>query len=195
MEHIFVKIMSELTELSEEEKEDIRLTFPIKVFEKGTYLLKQGNVAKDAYYVISGCIRAYELSDGNDKTIAFLTEGQCAANFQSLSNKTPSNYSYVCLEKTTVTVSNSVKELALYKKYPRFEAFCISGMEKMMGEKQEELASFMTMKPEQRYLHLLATRPSITQRVPQHQLASFLGIKPQSLSRIKSRILDKEKNM
>ncbi|PIB30703.1 cyclic nucleotide-binding protein [Maribacter sp. 4U21] len=193
MEHIFIQIMSEMTELTKEEKKDITLTFPIKIFKKGSVLLKQGNVAKDAYYVVKGCIRAYELVHGDEITTAFLTEGQCAANFQSLSNNEPSKYSYECLEETTATVSNSAKEIAFYKKHPRFEAFCISGMEKMMGEKQEELTSFMTMKPEQRYMHLLKTRPGLIQRVPQHQLASFIGIKPQSLSRIRSRILEKEK--
>ncbi|MFS4468521.1 Crp/Fnr family transcriptional regulator [Maribacter sp. 2210JD10-5] len=194
MEHILVEIMSRLTPLTSQEKLAIEDSFPIKNFDKGTYLLKKGEIATEAYFVIKGCIRAYEIMDGEEKTIAFFTENQSAANFNSLANEEPSILNFVCSEDTTVAICNVEKEAALYQKYPRFETFCRTGMEKMMGNQQAQLTSYMTMKPEQRYLDLLAKRPNLIQRVPQHQLASFLGIKPQSLSRIRGRIIRKERD-
>ncbi len=188
MEHILVTLLSEMTTLSEEEKHAIEDSFPIKTYEKGTYLMKQGEVARNAYYVIAGCLREFELIDGEEKTTAFYTEEQSAINFNSLVNQCPSKRNFICEELTTVAILNGEKEQQLYKKFPRFESFCRSGTEQMMGAGQEQLAEFITLKPEQRYLKILQERPDLINRVPQYHLASYLGIKPESLSRIRKRI-------
>lgn len=188
MPHILVEMMSQLTQLSKEEQSAIENSFLIKTFEKGAYLLKEGQVAKDTYFIIKGCIREYKLIDGEEKTTAFFTEHQPVANFNSLANQAPSNQNFVCCEATTVTILNEEKEQALYRQFPRFEAFCRTGMEKMMGEKQNQLVDFIALKPEQRYLKLQQERPDLLNRVPQYQIASYLGIKPETLSRIRKRL-------
>lgn len=192
MEHILVELMSQLTQLSEEEKTAITESFPIKTFEKGSYLMKQGKLAKNAYYVIEGCIREFELIGGEEKTTGFFIENESAANFNSLANQIPSNRSFVCEEKTTVAILSAEKEQQLYDKYPRFETFCRSGMEQMLGNEKEQLAELITLKPEQRYLKLLQEKPDLLNRVPQYHVASFLGIKPETLSRIRKRIVLKK---
>lgn len=189
MKHILVELMSELTHLTEEEKSAIESSFPIKEFDKEVHLLKEGQVAQNAYFVIQGCIREYELIDGEEKTIEFYTDHQSAANFKSLTNGTPSKRYFICNEKTTVAVLNSEKEKELYRKYPRFETFCRSGMEKMFGEKQSQFAEYVSLKPKQRYLKLQEQRPDLINRVPQFQIASYLGIKPETLSRIRKRLV------
>jgi len=187
--HILVEVMSELTPLTEEEKLDIENSFPIEKFHCGTYLLREGQIAKEAYFIIEGCIREYKLSDGEEKTTAFFTEEQSVINFDSMINQTPSKINFVCAENTTVAILNSEKEKALYKKHPRFESFCRNGVEKMIGEKHEQLADFITLKPEQRYLKLQEERPDLINRIPQYHIASYLGIKPETLSRIRKRIV------
>lgn len=191
MKHILVEILSSLTTISEDEALDIEQSFPVKTYDKGTYLLKEGQIAKSAYFVVEGCIREYELRDGIEKTTGFFTENQSAANFQSLAGKVPSKQNFVCAEKTTVAVLNSEKEQELYRKHPRFETFCRTGMEKMMGDKHNELAEFISLKPEERYLKLQEDRPELINRVPQYQIASYLGIKPETLSRIRKRLIKK----
>jgi len=186
--HILVEVMSKLTHLTEEEELDIESSFPIKTFNKGTYLLKEGQVAKEAYFVIEGCVREYKLSDGEEKTTAFYTEEQSVINFDSMLNQAPSKISFVCTENTSLAILNSEKEKELYKKHPRFETFCRNGVEQMMGVKQEQLAGFITLKPEQRYLKLREERPDLINRVPQYYIASYLGIKPETLSRIRVRL-------
>lgn len=192
MNHILIEMMSQMTSLTEEEKMDIEQSFPIKTYGKGTNLLKEGQVAKNAYFVIKGCIREYELIDGEEKTTAFFTEEQSATNFNSLANQIPSRQYFVCTEETTVAILNTEKEQGLYQKHPRFESFCRTGMEKMLGEKHMQLAEFISLKPEQRYLKLQEERPNLLQRVPQYQIASYLGIKPETLSRIRKKIAEEK---
>jgi len=96
----------------------------------------------------------------------------------------------VCSEITTVAILRDDKEKELYQKFPRFEIFCRTGMEEMMGQKQEQLTEFMVLNPEQCYLKLRNERPDLLNRVPQYQIASYLGIKPETLSRIRARIIN-----
>ena len=188
MEHILVQFMSQLTALTQEESIAIEKSFPIRTYEKGHHLLKEGRIASDAFFVIEGCIREYELLDGVEVTTAFYTENQSAINFNSQVNKIPSSKYFECSEKTTVAVLNGEKEKALYQSHPRFERFCREGMEQMMGTQQKTLSKFIVSGPKERYLQLLQERPGLIHRVPQYQIASYLGIKPETLSRIRKKM-------
>lgn len=189
MKHILVELLSQLTPINEAEKAAIEKSFPIVNYPKGTYLLKEGQIAKNAYHVIEGCIREYQLIDGLEKTTAFFTEQQSAANFTSLANQTPSKHNFVCTENTKLAVLNAEKEQELYRQFPRFETFCRTGMEKMLGEKHNHLAEMIVLKPEERYLKLQKERPDLINRVPQYQIASYLGIQAETLSRIRRRMV------
>jgi len=98
------------------------------------------------------------------------------------------------MEDTQVAILNVDKEQDLYQQFPRFESFCRTGMEKMLGEKQNQLVEYIALKPEQRYRKLQAERPELINRVPQYTIASYLGIKPETLSRIRSRMAAKKKS-
>lgn len=188
MENTLVEMMSNLIELTDEEKKGILEAFPIKTYTKGTILLKENQIAKNAFVVIKGCIREYYIQDGEEITSEFYTELQSAANFDSMTNNKPSKYYFTCTEDTTVAIMNPEKETALYKKFPRFGEVCRVEMEKILGESQEKLSNFKNSTPKERYLNLVKNRPDLTQRVPQYQLASYLGIKPETLSRIRKKI-------
>ncbi|MBU2912832.1 MULTISPECIES: Crp/Fnr family transcriptional regulator [Reichenbachiella] len=194
MSHILVELISEMTQLTPDESLAIEESFPIKTYPKGTILLKVGQVAKEAYFVISGCIRNYEILEGEEKTWDFYTDHQSAANFNSLVYGSPSTKNMVCSEETTVAIVNTKKEQELYTKFPRFETFCRTGMEQMFGTQQEEMSKFSILSPEDKYQHVLKKRPGLINRVPQYQLASYLGIKPETLSRIRKRISEKKLN-
>ncbi len=189
MENILVEMMSNFIDLTDDEKQGILDAFPIKTFIKESFLLKEGQISKDAFVVIKGCIRKYYLQEGEEITSEFYTEFQSAANIDSMVNQKPSKYYLICSEDTTVAIMNSEKENDLYKKFPRFEEVCRVEMEKMLGASQEELLVFKNASPKERYLNLLKERPNLINRVPQYQLASYLGIKPETLSRIRKRII------
>ena len=195
MEHILVKFMSQLTSLTNDEKKSIEDSFPVKTFKRKHLLLREGMIANNAFFVIKGCIREYQLLDGEEKTTAFYTENQSAINFISQANQTPSSKYFECTEETTVAILNGEKEKSLYNKHPRFERFCREGMEQMMGIQQETLSRFIVSDPKERYLQLLNQRPELINRVPQYQIASYLGIKPETLSRIRKRMASKNINV
>ncbi len=188
MKHIFVDLISQMTTITQEEELFIEHTFPIKTFEKGNYLLKEGKVAKESFFVIKGCVREYLLLDGEEKTIAFYTENQSLGNQSSISNKTPSKINFICSEQTTVVITDVKKEKEFYNKFPRFKEFCFEEMDRIIGKQREELTEFYRLKPEDKYLKLVKERRDLLNRVPQYQIASYLGVKPETLSRIRARM-------
>ncbi len=107
--------------------------------------------------------------------------------------KAPSEYYVACVEDCIMTVGNSDMEVETNSNFPKFELMCRLLSEELLAKQQINFDEFKTSSPEQRYLNLLQSRPDLIQRVPQHQLASFLGMKPQSLSRLRARILEKNK--
>lgn len=191
MKNILVEQMQTLTKLSQEEILAIEESFLITTLKKGEFLLKEGEVAKDSFSIIEGCIRKYHIKDGEEIIVDFFIEGDTVADFNSLANKVPSNYYFSCCERTTVVVFNAQKEAELYMKIPRFETICRVEFEKMMGEKMDEKESFLGKTPEEKYLSVLQERPGLINRVPHYQLASYLGIRPETLSRIRKRISKK----
>ena len=184
--------ISKYISLTEDERNAILSTDLFKSVKKGTVLLREGQKSKESYFVLKGCIRVYYIKDGEEKTTAFYTEMD-AFTPHCVINKTPSEYFIRCVEDTTLTVSNSEMEAEINSKFPKFEIMCRMLSEELLAKQRIDFDEFKTSSPEQRYLNLLQKRPDLIQRVPQHQLASYLGIKPQSLSRLRSRILEKSK--
>ena len=107
-------------------------------------------------------------------------------------NKIPSDYYISCVEDSILLVSNTDMSVEVNSKFPKFDIMCRMLSEELLAKQRIDFDEFKTSSPEQRYLNLLQKRPDLIQRVPQHQLASFLGIKPQSLSRLRARILEKK---
>ncbi|WP_339787516.1 Crp/Fnr family transcriptional regulator [uncultured Imperialibacter sp.] len=177
--------------LTEEETEVLNDCIPIRSYKKGTILLREGQIATECYFNIKGCVRHYYLSDGEEKTTQFYTEEQSIASMNSYLNKVPANHYLECLEDTTLAVFGYEKEKELYRKHPKFESLCRLSMEDDFGKQQEMLANYIIQSPEERYLNLLETRPNLLNRVPQYHLASYLGVKPESLSRIRKRVAEK----
>ncbi len=191
MENELVQLISRFIKLNTEEANAFTECIPIKKFKKGDLLLNEGQVSRDSYFVITGCVRKYYIINGEERTTEFYIENESIASLQSYTNKTPANHYFECLEDCRLAVLNYEKEQELFKRVPKYEALCRMSMENDFGEQQEALATFITSSPEERYKNLLETRPDLLQRVPQYYLASYLGVKPESLSRIRKRIIKK----
>ena len=192
MENILFDFIAKYISLTENEKNAILSLDLFHSVKKGTILLKEGQESEESYFVLKGCIRTYYIIDGEEKTTAFYTELN-ALTPHCVINKTPSDYFISCVEDCILLVSNSDMGVEINSKFPKFEIMCRMLSEELLAKKQIDFDEFKISSPEQRYLNLLQSRPDLIQRVPQHQLASYLGIKPQSLSRLRARILEKSK--
>ncbi len=192
MEDILFDFMSKYISLTEEEKNIILSLDIFRTVKKGTILLKEGQKSKSSYFVLKGCIRTYYVIDSEEKTTAFYTEME-ALTPPCVITQTPSEYYVSCIEDTLLTVTNSDMEVEVNAKFPKFEIMCRKLSEENLAKQQINFDEFKTSSPEQRYLNLLQKRPDLIQRVPQYQLASYLGIKPESLSRVRARITEKNK--
>ena len=192
MEDILFGFISKYVSLTEEEKNAIISLDLFRSVKKGTTLLKEGQKSKDSYFVLEGCIRTYYVLDSEEKTTGFYTEME-ALTPPCVVNKTPSEYYISCVEDSILTVSNTDMEVEINTKFPKFEIMCRILAEELLAKQRIDFDAFKTSSPEQRYLNLMQSRPDLIQRVPQHQLARYLGIKPQSLSRLRARIIQKNK--
>ncbi|PBQ32806.1 cyclic nucleotide-binding protein [Sphingobacteriaceae bacterium] len=192
MQDLLFDFISKYVSLTDDEKNALLSLDLFHSVKKGTTLLKEGQSSKESYFVLNGCIRTYYIIDGEEKTTAFYTEMD-ALTPHCVINKAPSEYFISCVEDSILTISNSDMEEEINSKFPKFDIICRKFSEELLAKQQLDFDEFKTSSPEQRYLNLLQKRPDLLQRVPQHQLASFLGIKPQSLSRLRTRILEKSK--
>lgn len=191
MKNKLFDFISKYISLSEDEKNVLLSLDIFHSIKKGTVLLTEGQKTKESYFVLKGCIRTYYIIEGDEKTTAFYTEME-ALTPPSVINKTASDYYVSCVEDSILLISNSDMEIEINAKFPKFDLMCKLLSEELLAKQRIDFDEFKTSSPEQRYLNLIQKRPDLIQRVPQHQLASYLGIKPQSLSRLRARILEKK---
>ena len=186
-------LISNFKPLTKEEVDLIVERTVVKEFKKGEILLREGQIPTKCYMVVEGCIREYLIKNGDEKSTAFYTESE---TFTPPSQKgKPSNHYWECVEDSVLTVSTKGYEEELRALLPRLnDVFQQIAIDKINYEK-EELSQFISSTPEERYLNLLEKKSHLLARVPQHQIASYLGMKPQSLSRIRKRVIEKEKNL
>lgn len=181
-------VVSNFPMVSAREAEALSVFSQIKSFAQGDFLLREGQIQKGCFFVVSGCVREYYLIDGEERTTAFYTDMQPVTSVTSSKPKTPVKFYLECLEGSVVSYMTIEAEMEMYRQFPQAESYCRIGAEEIISEYQNMLAAYMVSTPEERYRKLLETRPELLNRVPQYQLASYLGVKPESLSRIRKRI-------
>ncbi len=191
MQNALFDFISKYISLTEAEKAALLALDLFRTVKKGTVLLEEGQRSQEEYFVLKGCIRKYYVIDGEEKTTAFFTEMEGLVP-HCVINKEPSEYYISCVEDSIITVTNPAMGVEVNSKFPKFDIMCRMLSEELLAKKQIDFDAFKTSSPEQRYLNLIQKRPDLIQRVPQHQLASYLGIKPQSLSRLRARIYEKK---
>jgi CRP-like cAMP-binding protein len=174
--------------LSPEEIEAILQSTEIREFKKGDFLLREGQKSINTYFVLRGCIRQYNLSNGDEKTTRFFFEDDWVLSVNEVSENATSLFNWICLEDCTLVSGNEQKAQELFVNFPRLETISRRIVEDAFSKIQKSVLSYYSESPEQRYLSLIKTQSNIIQRVPQYYLASYLGIQPESLSRIKKRI-------
>lgn len=191
MSNRLINYFLKITNLTANEIRVLTESMIIKSFSKGSFLIKEGQRANDTFFILDGLVRQFKVIDGNDITTNFFNEEQWIISLENSENKTPSKYNLICVEDTVVVIGNESKAQELFKQFPRFEKVSRQIMETVFLEYQNFMTSYITNKPEERYLELLKSRPDIFQRVPQYDIATYIGVKPESLSRIRKKLQKK----
>jgi len=181
----FLKIQA----LSDEEIAAIDETMSVKQYKKGTVLLKEGQTSTVTYFVLEGVIRQYYLINGEEKTTDFFADEQWVVSLNSINLNSPSTNYLACSTDCIVLIGNSEKGEDLYKRFPNLGIVSRKLMEKVFADQQAKMEAFTINTPIVRYQKLLQSRPDLFQRIPQYQIASYIGVTPESLSRIRKRML------
>jgi len=189
LKHMLKKYLGQFTSLSEEEQSNVLDEIVVEEYPRGTTLLRQGDIPTKCYFVLKGCVRQYAVDEaGKETTSNFYTEEQAIAAFHRYKRDQASGYSFVCVEDCVLVVGDLDGEASMFEKYTQLETMTRKMVEEHLSDMQDEFAAFIAASPEDRYKALLRNRPGLADRVPQHQLASYLGMTPESLSRIKKRL-------
>ncbi len=183
-------LISKFELLNKEEIEIIVQKTIVDEFKKDTLLLKEGQITTKCYMVVEGCVREYLLKDGEEESTAFFMEGDTFTPHSRDSK--PSKHYWECVEDCILIISNQAFEEEIRAALPRLDAVFQEIAIEKINKAKEEWSQFITSSPEERYIHLLETKPFLLNRIPQQQKASYLGMKPQSLSRIRKRLVSKK---
>ena len=187
MEKSIIEYLSKYAVIDDDLAEALEKAVIVREYAKGTTLLREGEVSFECYFVLKGCIRCYYLKDGNEKTAEFYAEGD-VVNPVGYGTGESAPYYLECVEPTVAVIGTPESERAAYAHNPGLETLNRIIAEAMMAKMEKAHHAFKIDTPEERYIHLLKTRPDLPDRVPQYQIASYLGVTPESLSRIRRRI-------
>lgn len=152
-----------------------------------TILLEEGEIARNLYLIHKGCLRLFFCNAGKDMTFQFFFEGDFVASFDSLYKRTPSLFSLESIEPSEVQAIRRDDFFNLIDQNPSMRQQYEERLIDRFHAYQQLFLSRIKNSPQQRYEELLKEYPNIIRRVPQHYIASYLGITPVSLSRIRNR--------
>jgi CRP-like cAMP-binding protein len=154
---------------------------------------QQGSHCRYLAFVCSGCLRAFHTdSKGDEFTMYFAFVNWWTGDKTSFYSGTPSRFSVQALENTEILQADKIKWEEALDKIPAFEKWYRIKTRKSYEATQQKIIDTQTETAEEKYQKLLKNAPEIVQRIPQHYIASFLGIKPQSLSRIRKNIFKRK---
>jgi CRP-like cAMP-binding protein len=155
---------------------------------KKEYYIETGQYTKNIVFIIKGIFRAFFLKEETEHTVWLRKEFDVFASYQSVLRNTPSNITFQAIEDSIIVVINYdlMKNKVLENVNVAKNMFIV--YENLVLDLIESLEGYATLTTEERFQKLIENNAEITQRVPQHQLATILGVTPESLSRIKSRM-------
>ena len=175
--------------LTEEEFNICTKFFISKKLKKHQFLLNEGDVCRYIGFVNSGCLREYKIDNkGVEHILQFAIEDWWVTDLNSFLTGLPANYNIDALQDSEVLLLEKPAREELLKNCPKMERFFRLLIEANHIATQQRIADSLSASAEERYLKFIKTYPKLFEQVPQNQIASYLGITPQSLSRIRKEL-------
>ena len=187
----FFTYTDKFVNFAQADKELLASALTFRQVNSKTELVSYDKRTSELFFLLKGCLRKFYVKDGEQITIYITTENSFIGAFDSFITGMPSKETIETLEPTELLVINKKDLDRLYKEIPLMNEFVRKTLEQTLIQFQQALTSFILDSPEERYTKLLSQNPEILQRVPQHMLATYLGITATSLSRIRKRMSGK----
>ena len=179
---------------NDEEMEFVRTQFKPATLRSGEFLQRAGTVAAHAAFVARGCLRSYVIDPkGKEHVVQFAPETWWVADNVSLASGTPSDYFIDAIEDSDLLLIDSGSHEVIVEKVPGYASALRKGLQRHAAAKDRRIVSSISASAQDRYERFLQTYPSLATRVPQWMLASYLGVSPETVSRIRTRLARKQR--
>lgn len=190
MNDLCLDSLRKFTNVTEEEAAVFLSYFQVKKYKRNTVLLQQGDVANEAYFVLKGALRQFFSNEkGVEKTCNFIFEQEFFTDLESFSRKSVASATIMTLEPTECLVIQCTAMVEAIKQSPAISELCRIIVENIATDNIKRIQSLLSLSPENQFKALIHQNPQILQRVPQRYIAQYLGLAPESLSRIRKRII------
>lgn len=192
MYELFFQKFNEKVLLTPEEQEQIKAYLTPKKLRKRQYLLQEGDVCRSIAFVENGALRAYTVDENsNEHIVQFAIEGWTISDLFSFLTAEPATYNIDALEDTVLVLITRAAHEELLKIQPKYETYMRLLITGAYIALQRRLTSNISLPAEERYTRFTEIYPDIAQRVPQHMIASYMGLSPETLSRVRKKKADR----
>jgi CRP/FNR family transcriptional regulator, anaerobic regulatory protein len=180
--------LTQMVDLSSGALENMLSKVKPVTLKKREHWLRPGEVCDSVAFINTGCVRIYFPRSGTERTGQFFFEKSWVSDYESLHGKAPSLIGIDALEETELLVLAYADVERLYQEFPEAERLGRLIAEQVVVNLCNRYRSLLDDSPLERYVKLIEQQPQVLSRIPQHYIASFLGIEPESLSRIRKKI-------
>ena len=192
MYELILKNISRYIQLTKEETEYFTSLLKEKKLRRKQYLLQEGDICRHENFVVQGCLRTYHIdSKGQEHIVQFAVEDWWIGDMYSSLTGEPAEYNIDAIEDTEALLLTNESHEKLLHEAPVFERFFRLLMQNRFIAMQRRLRGNIVDTAEEKYKNFIRLYPNIAQRVPQHNIASYLGITPESLSRIRKQMAER----
>lgn len=162
--------------------------FTVRQLQKGDFLIKKGQVCRHVSFINKGLVRLYYSFEGKDISIGFIGDGAYASEYESFLTRKPASQNIEALTGVELVDLGYDDMQQLYSQYPSLQEFGRKIAETLFIMLNQRNTALLALSPEDRYRQMIETNPSLLQHVPQYMLASYIGVTPEHLSRIRKKM-------
>lgn len=192
MYELFFQSFNQKVSLTAEEEEQIKKYLIPKKLRKKQFLLREGDVCRQLAFIEKGTLKSYSVDEnGNERIIQFGLEGWVIADLSSFVTGEPASYNIDVIDDSELILITKAAHEELLRKLPKYETYTRINITGAYIAMQKRLTSIISAPLEERYASFMDAYPDIVQRVPQHMIAAYMGLTPETLSRLRQKMTRK----
>jgi len=186
MDYSFINYIKSIVDIPKEQENKFCSLISVKHIKKGEKFLSEGQSARTIAFIKSGLFRYYYIDNkGNEFTKGFFVENSVLISYSAILEKRSSYFTIQALENSEIEIIDYIKSQKLFTEHPCWNSFLVVQLQKALKMKVERERELLLFDAKQRYRAFLQQFPNLEKRIKQHMIASYLGITPQTLSRIR----------